>query len=122
MKIDLSKYQHGTKFKLKNGTIVTLVRKSFTCDSYIIEYSHSEVGYRNQEGKHPINKSELNIESVIQPDKYLVAYKDQSDTIRTIVVIDPQSLTTDYFYEAIKLVTSGYRQPYDILSWAKIEE
>lgn len=122
MEIDLSKYAPGTKLKLKNGTIVTLVGKSFTSDNYIIEYSHSELGYRNQEGKHPINKSELNIESVIQPDKYLVAYKDQSDTTRTIVVVDPKSLTTDYFYKAIKSVTSGYRQPYDILSWSKIEE
>ena len=122
MKIDLSKYPPGTKFKLYNEKIVTLIGKSFADDGYIIEYSDGDLGHRNQEGKYSGNQSELNIESVIQPDKYLVSYKDLSDTIRTIVVVDPKSLTIDYFYESIKSVTSGYRQPCDILSWSKIEE
>lgn len=121
MKIDLSKYPPGTELKLCNGKRVILIGKSFTRDGYIIEHPNGELGFRNQEGKCS-PQSNVNIESVIQPDKYLVSYKDQSDTIRTIVVVDPQSLTTDSFYESIKSVTTGYRQPYDILSWSKIEE
>lgn len=122
MKIDLSKYPPGTKFKLYNEKIVTLIGKSFADDGYIIEYSDGDLGHRNQEGKYSGNQSELNIKSVIQPDKYLVSYKDMSDTIRTIVVVDPKALNIDYLYGYIKSVTSGYRQPYDILSWSKIEE
>jgi hypothetical protein len=121
MKIDLSKCPPGTKFKLYNEKIVTLIGKSFVNDDYVIEFPNGDLRHRNQEGKYSA-QSEWNIASVVQPDKYLVSYKDQSDTIRTIVVVDPKSLTTDSFYESIKSVTSGYRQPYDILSWSKIEE
>lgn len=134
MKIDLSKYPPGTKFQLKNGETVILVGKSQISDDYLIEHIRDSyhipdcpaVTYRRQNGtaENPTEKYDIDsvIQSVIQPDKYLVSYKDQSDTIRTIVVVDPKSLTTDYFYESIKSVTTGYRQPYDILSWSKIEE
>lgn len=130
MKIDLSKYSPGTKFQLKNGETVILVGKSQISDNYLIEHIRDKyhipgcpaVTYRRQNGKAATATEKYDIESVIQPDKYLVSYKDQSDTTRTIVVVDPKSLTTDSFYEYIKLVTSGYRQPYDILSWSKIEE
>ena len=122
MEIDLSKYQPGTKFKLKNKAIITLIGKSVAVeDRYILEYDDGQIVTRFGNRKHQ-SYSEWDIESVIQPNKYLVAYKDQSDTIRTIVVVNPQSLTIDYFYEAIKSVTNGYRQPYNILSWSKIEE
>ena len=122
MEIDLSKYQPGTKFKLKNKAIITLIGKSVAVeDRYILEYDDGQIVTRFGNGKHQ-SYSEWDIESVIQPNKYLVAYKDQSDTIRTIVVVNPQLLTIDYFYEAIKSVTNGYRQPYNILSWSKIEE
>lgn len=123
MEIDLSKYQPGTKFKLKNGAIITLIGKSVTVDDrYILEYDDDgQIITRFGNGKHQL-VSDWDIKSVIQPDKYLVAYKDQSDITRTIVVVDPKSLTTDSFCKAIKSVTSGYRQPYDILSWSKIKE
>lgn len=121
MKIDLSKYPPGTKFKLYNEKIVTLIGKSFVNDDYVIEFPNGDLRHRNQEGKYSA-QSEWNIASVIQPNKYLVSYKDLTDTIRTIVVVDPKSLTTDSFYESIESVTSGYRKPYDILSWSKIEE
>ena len=123
MKIDLSKYSPGTKFKSAKGDVITLIGKSSAIDDrYILEYNDGgQIITRYRDGKHETN-SDYDIKSVIQPDKYLVSYKDQSDTIRTIVVIDPQSLTTDSFYESVKSVTSGYRQPYDILSWSKIEE
>lgn len=130
MKIDLSKYSPGTKFKLKNGETVILVGKSHISDDYLIEHIRDKyyipdspaVTYRRQNGTAKNTTEKYDIESVIQPDKYLVSYKDQSDTTRTIVVVDPKSLTTDSFYESIKSITSGYRQPYDILSWSKIEE
>lgn len=123
MKIDLSKYSPGTKFQLKNGKLAMLVGESpYRKGIYIVEYGDKggHVDFSSRDGY--IIFQDLYIESVIQPDKYLVSYKDQSDTIRTIVVVDPKSLTTDYFYESIKSVTTGYRQPYDILSWSKIEE
>lgn len=123
MKIDLSKYPPGTKFKLKNGKLAMLVGESpYRKGIYIVEYGDKggHVDFSSLDGY--IIFQDLHIESVIQPDKYLVSYKDQSDTTRTIVVVDPKSLTTDSFYESIKSVTTGYRQPYDILSWSKIEE
>ena len=134
MKIDLSKYPSGTKFKLKNGETVILVGKSQISDDYLIEHIRDKyhipdcpaVTYRQRNGTAAATTEKYDIESVIQsviqPDKYLVSYKDQSDTTRTIVVVGPKSLTTDSFYESIKSITSGYRQPYDILSWSKIEE
>lgn len=123
MKIDLSKYPPGTRFKLKNGQLAMLVGESpYRKGIYIVEYGDKggHVDFSSLDGY--IIFQDLYIESIIQPDKYLVSYKDQSDTTRTIVVVNPQSLTTDSFYESIKSVTSGYRQPYDILSWSKIEE
>lgn len=134
MKIDLSKYPPGTKFKLKNGETVVLVGKSQISNEYLVEFIRDKyhisdgpaVTYRRQDGtaNNPTEKYDIEsvIQSVIQSDKYLVSYKDQSDTIRTIVVVDPKSLTTDSFYEFIESVTSGYSRPYDILSWSKIEE
>ena len=134
MGIDLSKYPPGTKFKLKNEETVVLVGKSQISNDYLVEYIRDKyhisdgpaVTYRRQDGTANNSTGKYDIESVIQPvtqlDKYLVSYKDLSDTVRTIIVVDPQSLTTDSFYESVKSVTSGYRQPYDILSWSKIKE
>lgn len=130
MKIDLSKYPPGTKFKLKNGETVILVGKSQISDDYLIEHIRDKycipdcpaVTYRQQNGTAVHTSGKYDIESVIKPDKYLVSYKDQSNTIRTIIVPGPNSLTTDSFYEYIKLVTTADRKPYDILSWSKIEE
>jgi hypothetical protein len=121
MKIDLSEYPPGTKFKLKNEATITLIGKSAAIkDCYILEYDDGRIVTRFGNGEHR-TYSDYNIESVIQ-DKYLVSYKDQSNTIRTIVVANPRSLTIDSFYESVKSVTSEYIQPYDILSWSKIEE
>lgn len=123
MKIDLSKYPPGTKFKLKNGQLAMLVGDSpYRKGIYIVEYGDKggHVDCASQDGY--IIFQDLHIESVIQPDKYLVSYKALSGIIHTIVVVDPKSLTTDAFYESIKSVTTGDRQPYDILFWSKIEE
>lgn len=130
MKIDLSKYPPGTKFKLKNGETVILVGKSQISDDYLIEHIRDKyyipdcpaVTYIHQNGTTAVTTDKYDIESVIQLDKYLVSYKDQSNTIRTIIVPGPNSLITDSFYEYIKLVTTEDRKPYDILSWSKIEE
>lgn len=126
MSINLSKYPPGTKLKLNNGEIVFFVGKCYTKDhesDYVIEHDGWQgLGYRKQDGTHPLCEPPQYIKSVIQLDKYLVSYRDQSDTIRTIIVVDPKSLTIDSFYESVKSVTTGYRQPYDILSWSKIEE
>lgn len=123
MKIDLSKYPPGTKFKLKNGKLAMLVGESpYRKGIYIIEYGDKGgyVDFSSRDGY--IIFQDLHIESVIQPDKYLVSYKALSGIIRTIIVVDPKSLTIDAFYESVKSVTTGDRQPYDILSWSKIEE
>lgn len=126
MKIDLSKYPPGTKLKLKNGEIVFLIGKCHTKDhesDYVIEHNGWQgLGYRKQDGTHPLCESPQYVESVIQPDKYLVSYKALSGIIHTIVVVNPQSLTTDSFYESIKSVTFRDREPDEILSWSKIEE
>ena len=134
MKIDLSKYSPGTMFKLKNGEVVILVGKSQISNEYLVEYIRDKyhisdgpaVTYRQQNGTAAITTDKYDIESVIQSvtqsDKYLVSYKALSGIIRAIVVVDPKSLTIDAFYESIKSVTTGDRQPYDILSWSKIEE
>lgn len=123
MKIDLSKYPPGTKFKLKNGQLAMLVGDSpYRKGIYIVEYGDKggHVDFASQDGY--IIFQDLHIESVIQPDKYLVSYKALSGIIHTIVIVDPKSLTTDSFYEAVKSVTTENRHPYDILSWSKIEE
>lgn len=130
MKIDLSKYPPGTKFKLKNGETVVLVGKSKISPDYLIEHIRDKyympdcpaVTYIHQNGTTAATTDKYDIESVIQPDKYLVSYKALSGIIHTIIVVDPKSLTTDSFYEAVKSVTTENRQPYDILSWSKIEE
>ena len=130
MKLDLSKYPPGTKFKLKNGETVVLVGKSHISNDYLIKHIRDKyhipgcpaVTYRRQNGTAAASTGKYDIESVIQPDKYLVSYKALSGIIHTIVVVDPKSLTTDSFYEAIKSVTTENRHPYDILSWSKIEE
>ena len=123
MKIDLSKYPPGTKFKLQNGKLAMLVGESpYRKGIYIVEYGDKggHVDFSSRDGY--IIFQDLYIESVIQPDKYLVSYKALSGIIRTIIVVDPKSLTIDAFYESVKSVTTGDRQPYDILSWSKIEE
>lgn len=123
MKIDLSKYQPGTKFKLENGQLAMLVGESpYRKGIYIVEYGDKGgyVDFSSHDGY--IIFQDLHIESVIQPDKYLVSYKDITFTIRSIVIVDPKSLTIDSFYEAIKLVTTEDRRPCDVLSWSKIEE
>lgn len=123
MKIDLSKYPPGTKFKLENGQLAMLVGDSpYRKGIYIVEYGDKggHVDFASQDGY--IIFQDLHIESAIQPDKYLVSYKALSGIIHTIVVVDPKSLTTDSFYEAVKSVTAENRHPYDILSWSKIEE
>ena len=130
MKIDLSAYPSGTKFKLKNGETVILVGKSQISNDYLIEHIRDEyhipncpaVTYRQQNGTAATTTREYDIASVIQPDKYLVSYQDQKDMIRTSVVVAPKPLTADSFYEYIESVTSGYDKPYNILSWSKIEE
>lgn len=123
MKIDLSKYPPGTKFKLENGQLAMLVGDSpYRKGIYIVEYGDKggHVDFASQDGL--IIFQDLYIQSVIQSDKYLVSYKALSGIIHTIVVVDPKSLTTDSFYEAVKSITTENRHPYDILSWSKIEE
>ena len=82
MKIDLSKYPAGTKFKLKNGETVILVGRSQISDNYLVEdirnkYHISDgpaVTYRQQNGTAAVTTDKYDIESVIQPDKYLVSF------------------------------------------------
>ena len=125
MKIDLSKYPPGTKFQLCNKKIVTLIGKSFAKDGYIIEHSNGELGFRNQEGKCS-PQSDVNIESAIQPDKYLVAFRRKSGEIDTEIVVEPQVLKSDYFLKNLHgkyaLGALGMSIPEKILSWSKIEE
>ena len=126
MKIDLSKYQPGIKLKLCNGKIVTLIGKSFNNNKYVIEYSEGDLGYRNQEGEHS-SKGELNVASVIQPDKYLVSFCRKDGTLDTQIVTDPQALTPEYLLIHLQGKSSllralGDKIPVKILSWSKIEE
>lgn len=125
MKIDLSRYQPGTKFKLFNEKIVTLIGKSFTNNKYIIEYSDGDIGYRNQEGKHS-NEPKLNIISVIQPDKYLVSFCRKDNTLDTEIVTEPQVLIAEYLLTDLQdkftLGALGDSIPVKILSWSKIQE
>ena len=95
MKIDLSKYQPGTKFQLGNKKIVTLIGKSFAKDGYVIEHPNGELGFRNQEGKCS-PQSDANIESVIQPNKYFVSFRRKSGLIDTETVVEPSILTSNY--------------------------
>lgn len=125
MKIDLSKYPPGTELKLRNEKIVTLVGKSFANNNYVIEYPNSDLGYRNQEGRHS-TKPELNVVSVIQPDKYLVSFCRKDNSLDTEIVIEPQVLTHEYFLNDLQgkfaLGALGDSIPVKILSWSKIEE
>lgn len=125
MKIDLSKYPPGTKFNLCSGKIVTLIGKSFARDGYIIEHPNGELGFRNQEGKCS-PQSDVNIESVIQPDKYLVSFRRKNGLVDTEIVVEPQILTSEYFLSNLlskfALGALGMSLPEKILSWSKIEE
>lgn len=125
MKIDLSKYPPGTELKLCNGKRVTLIGKSFARDGYIIEHPNGELGFRNQEGKCS-PQSDVNIESVIQPDKYLVSFCRKDNTLDTEIVRGPQALTHEYFLTILQnrfaLGALGDSIPAKILSWSKIEE
>lgn len=127
MKIDLSKYPPGTKFKLKNGAVVTLVGKSTTIDGrYILEYDDDgQIITRFGDGKHG-TYSEYDIELVIQPDKYLVSFRRKSGVIDTEIVIGPQVLTDEYLLIDLKnkytLGALGMSIPEKVLSWSKIEE
>lgn len=127
MQIDLSKYQLGTKFKLKNGHTVILVGKSAAIeDRYILEYhDDGHIITRFRDGKHHTTSS-YDIESVIQPDKYLVSFRRKSGVIDTEIVVEPQVLTSDYFLKNLHgkfaLGALGMSIPEKILSWSKIKE
>lgn len=125
MKINLSKYPPGTKLKLRNEKIVTLVGKSFANDNYVIEYPNGDLGYRNQEGKHS-SKPELNVASIIQPDKYLVSFCRKNNSLDTEIITEPQALTAEYLLTNLQnrfaLGALGDSIPFKILSWSKIEE
>lgn len=125
MKIDLSKYPPGTELKLRNEKIVTLIGKSFANKNYMIEYPNGDLGYRNQEGRHS-TKPELNVASVIQPDKYLVSFCRKDNTLDTEIVTEPQVLTSEYLLNDLRnkytLGALGMSIPVKILSWSKIEE
>ena len=125
MKIDLSKYPPGTELKLRNEKIVTLVGKSYANSNYVIEYPNGDIGYRNQEGRHS-TKPELNVMSIIQPDKYLISFCRKDNSLDTEIVIEPQALTHEYFLNDLQgkfaLGALGDSIPVKILSWSKIEE
>ena len=125
MKIDLSKYPPGTKLKLRNEKIVTLVGKSFANSNYMIEYSNGDIGYRNQEGRHSTEPA-WNVMSVIQPDKYLVSFCRKDNTLDTEIVTEPQTLTAEYLLTNLQnkftVGALGDSIPVKILSWSKIEE
>lgn len=127
MKIDLSKYQPGTQFKLKNGAIVTLIGKSATADDrYILEYNYDgQIITRFGDGKHQTN-SEYDIESVVRPEKYLVAFRRKSGVIDTETIVEPQILTPNYLLLNLQEKFSegklGISMPVKILSWSKIKE
>lgn len=135
MKIDLSKYPPGTKFKLKNGETVVLVSKSQISNDYLVESirdeylpSYPAVTYRTQDGIAAIEK--YNIESVIQPDKYLVFYLTKSKEFKTEIILAPSVLTAETFLNAVIILNSpkwecfgdDSEYPVKILSWSKIEE
>ena len=125
MKIDLSKYPPGTKLKLRNEKIVTLVGKSFANSNYMIEYPNGDIGYRNQEGRHS-TKPAWNVMSVIQPDKYLVSFCRKDNTFDTEIITEPQVLTAEHLLTNLQnryaLGALGDSIPVKVLSWSKIEE
>lgn len=127
MKIDLSKYPPGTKFKLKNGQLAMLVGDSpYRKGIYIVEYGDKggHVDFASQDGY--IIFQDLHIESVIQPDKYLVSFCRKDNTLNTEIVMGPQALTHKYFLNNLlgkyALGALGDSIPVKILSWSKIEE
>lgn len=126
MKIDLSKYPHGTKFKLRNGYTITLIGKSATIeDRYIMEYNDGQITTRFSDGKHQTT-SDFDIELVIQPDKYLVSFCRKDNTLDTEIITEPQVLTAEYLLSNLQsrfaLGALGDSIPVKILSWSKIEE
>lgn len=128
MKIDLSKCPPGTRFKLKNGQLAMLVGDSpYRKGIYIVEYGDKggHVDFSSQDGY--IIFQDLHIESVIQPDKYLVSFCRKDGTVDTIVVTNPTELTPEHFLlmclrSECGLVGIGESVPEKILSWSKIEE
>ena len=126
MKIDLSKYPPGTKFKSAKGDVITLIGKSSAIDDrYILEYDNGgQIITRYRDGKHETN-SDYDIKSVIQPDKYLVSFCRKDNTLDTEIVIKPQSLTSEYLLNNLRdrfaLGGLGDSIPMKILSWSKIE-
>lgn len=131
MKIDLSKYPPGTKFKLRNGKLAMLVGESpYRKGIYIIEYGDKggHVDFSSRDGY--IIFQDLYIESVIQPDKYLVFYLTKSKEFKTETILAPSVLTAETFLNAIILLNSpkwecfgdDSEYPVKILSWSKIEE
>lgn len=132
MKIDLSKYPPGTKFKLCNEKIVTLIGKSFTSRGYIIEYPNGNLGRRDQEGKQQPVQSEWDIASVFKSNKYLVSYLTERDEIGTIVlpIENPKALNEAFLLSIVSCKTSSMMDmipgcsncAVKILSWSKIEE
>ena len=123
MKIDLSKYPPGTKFKLENGQLAMLVGDSpYRKGIYIVEYGDKggHVDFTSHDGY--IIFQDLHIESVIQPDKYLVTYQNHALEIHNIVIVDPKSPIEDDLYQQIWIKKEGHQRPKKILSWVKIEE
>ena len=126
MKIDLSKYPPGTKFKSAKGDVITLIGKSSAIDDcYILEYDDGgQIITRYSDGKHKTN-SDYDIKSVIQPDKYLVSFCRKDNTLDTEIVVEPQSLTSEYLLNNLRdrfaLGGLGDSIPMKILSWSKIE-
>ena len=126
MKINLSKYPPGTKFKSAKGDVITLIGKSSAIDDrYILEYDDGgQIITRYSDGKHETN-SDYDIKSVIQPDKYLVSFCRKDNTLDTEIVVEPQSLTSEYLLNNLRdrfaLGGLGDSIPMKILSWSKIE-
>lgn len=124
MQINLSKYPPGTKFKLKNGLVITLIGKSTVTENrYILEFNNGQLTQRFKDGTH-FALFDYDIESVIQPDKYLVAYCRKNGTIDTTIVISPAKVTYDCFFSMCCKNDSrfGLENTVDkVLSWTKIE-
>ncbi len=127
MKIDLSKYPPGTKFKLRSGATVTLIGKSNAVENrYIVEYDDDgNIVTRSGDGKHR-GSSDYDIESVIQPDKYLVSFCRKDNSLDTEIITEPQAFTAEYLLTNLQnrfaLGALGDSIPVKILSWSKIEE
>lgn len=126
MKIDLSKYPPGTKFKLENGQLAMLVGESpYRKGIYIVEYGDKggHVDFSSHDGY--IIFQDLYIESVIQPDKYLVSFLTNNNEVKTIIIQDPHELTVEAFERELFLQYRCMYQdwsPNKVLSWSKIEE